>query len=241
MPSTLTGLLVFLALLLPGFAFVTLLRRGRPGYRLSVLQETASIAVASVLAELAVLGMFVLVHTWARTWTPDVGQLITAPRGYLAAHYPMVFLWAAGLLLVACVLAGVAGGVLARRPVHESAVSAWWTLFEDWPQGRTPQVQCELDDGSYVAGELGDWNTWSEDSPDRDIILKAPITYRPAGSSGYHQHPVSAVCVSARRIVTMFVGYVDTASTSAASPVGEEGEVEAQSEAAQQSDGDGPG
>lgn len=240
MPSTLTGLLLFLALLLPGFAFVTLLRRGRPGYRPSALQETASIAVASVLAELAVLGVFVLVHVCARSWTPDVGQLIARPRDYLAAHYLSVFGWAAGLLLAACVLASVAGSVLARRPVHESTVSSWWTLFEDWNPGTTRRVQCELDDGSYVAGELADWNTWAEDSPDRDIILKAPITYRPAGSAGYHQHPVSAVCVSARRIVTMFVAYSD-AATSAASTAAGAAEVEARSGAAQQLDGDDPG
>lgn len=223
MPSTLTGLLLFVVLLLPGFVFVTIFRRERPERRPSVLQETASIVFASVLSNMIALGGFAAVRVFAPTWTLDVGALLQSPADYFAGHYLSVFAWSSCVLVVACGVAALAGWLIDRQPVHPSVMSSWWTLFEYWQPDTTRHIECLLDDGSYIAGQLGDWNTVAEDSPDRDLILAAPITYRSAGSTKHHSHPASVVCISARRIITMFVSYVDSA-TSPREGVAAEGE-----------------
>ncbi|MCP3805364.1 DUF6338 family protein [Allokutzneria sp. A3M-2-11 16] len=109
----------------------------------------------------------------------------------------------------------LAGWLLGRRSTHPSSVSSWWTLFELWDPTALRHVGCVLDDGSYIAGHLSSWNTLGEDSPDRDLILTAPLTYRPAGTAEDRSYPASAVCISARRIVTMFVTYLDPATSAA--------------------------
>lgn len=221
MPNTLAGLLVFVALLLPGFAFSMVLRRNRPERQLSVFRETATIACASAIADLLALGAFALIRTVGPEWTPDVGALIRTPGSYLGTHYGTVFAWSVGLLSLACGLAALAGWLAGRRSTHPSTMSSWWMLFERWHTSAVRHVECVLDDGSYVAGVLSDWNTLGEDSPDRDLILAHPITYRPAGTTESLHHPASAVCVSARRIVTMFVTYVDPATSAGTRAVSE--------------------
>lgn len=227
MPTTLTGLLLFVALLLPGFVYTAIVRRERPDYRPSALHEIAAVALASVLSELTVLGAFAVIHAVRPSWTPDIRTLIDQPRDYVSEHYLAVFAWAAGLLLAAGLLAAALAAAVQKLPVHRSIVSSWWTLFKDWFPDTTRTVQCELDDGSYVEGTLADWNSQAEDSPDRDLILVGPIRYRPAGSDRYYEHPVSTVCVAARNIRTMFVAYSDEAisarpSSGAVGAAGEE-------------------
>lgn len=209
MPTTLTGLLLFLALLLPGFVYTAIVRRNRPEYRPSALHEIAAVALASVLSELVVLGGFAVVNAVRPSWTPDVRAFIAQPSAYVAEHYLTVFSWAAGLLFAAGLLAAGAAAAVQKLPVHRSLVSSWWTLFKDWYPDTIRTVQCELDNGSYVEGVLADWNSQAEDSPDRDLILVGPIRYRPAGSVDYQPHPASAVCVAARNIRAMFVTYSD--------------------------------
>lgn len=222
MPSTLTGLLLFVVLLLPGFVFLTVFRRERPEQHPSVLQETASVVFVSVLSDLVALGGFALVRAIGPTWTPDVGRLIADPGGYLAGHALLVYVCSTCVLLLACGVAALTGWLTGRRPVHPSVMSSWWLLFEHWQPKTTRHIECLLDDGSYLAGQLGDWNTLAEDSPDRDLILAAPITYRPPGDTNHYPHEASVVCVSARRISVMFVSYVSPATSS----VGEAAAVE---------------
>ena len=47
MPTTLTGLVLFVVLLLPGFAYVTGKERHTTGQRLSHFRETAAVVAAS--------------------------------------------------------------------------------------------------------------------------------------------------------------------------------------------------
>jgi hypothetical protein len=98
---------------------------------------------------------------------------------------------------------------------HNSAVSAWWIMFEKWPLGRKVKVGCVLDDGSYVAGLLGAFNNSADDSSERDLALRAPIQYRPPGATEPIPYSTaSAVSIPASRIVTMFVGYIGEDTTS---------------------------
>ncbi|GAA5153058.1 DUF6338 family protein [Amycolatopsis dongchuanensis] len=219
MPSTLTGLLLFLTLLLPGFIFVTTLRRERPENRPSALKETATIVAASVVSELFVLGVFAVISALARSWTPDIGQLIAKPQDYLVVHYLRVFEWTVGLFVAACSVAWVAALVIRRRPAPPSGMSAWWLLFEQYRQGRHRHVGVMLDDGSYLQGQLISYNDSADDSPDRDLVLMAPITYRHPKTTETTELDCGAACVSARHIVAMTIAYVPAPANPSRSPL----------------------
>jgi hypothetical protein len=240
MPSTFTGLLLFIVLLLPGFAYLVGKERHTTGQRLSAFRETAAVVAASVSFELIVLVLFAIVRTVWPSGTPDVGALIRDSGGYLrgsghqAGHYGQVAIWGAGLLAVAVTLAYVstiptlreetrnfvkngenlprarkfASEFIGEYP-HESTMSAWWTLFDAWDNGRQIYVECVLEDGSYVRGKLASFSREADDLPERDLILTEPISYRSPGRGATRPHEASTVCISAAKIVTMFVTYVD--------------------------------
>jgi Family of unknown function (DUF6338) len=223
MPTTLTGLLLFVVLLLPGFTYAIGKERNGVSQGLTPFRETAAVVVASVSVELVVLSLFAVIRTIWPSVTPNVGALIRNGGGYLrgttasAGHYAQVTIWAAGMLAFAVLLAylatlpgirRIAGKALGPYP-HDSTVSGWWIMFEKWQGDRDIHVGCILDDGSFVEGTLGSFSRESDDSPDRDLILQPPIRYRPPGADELKASPYvcGAVCFSAARIVSMFVSY----------------------------------
>lgn len=244
MPTTLTGLLLFVALLLPGFAYLVGKERHTTGQNLSAFRETAAVVAASVTFELMVVGLFAIFRTVRPSLTPDVGALIRNSGDYLrgqgghAGHYGQVALWAAGMLTVSVALAygatapgfrawawnsvdngkgaprlrGVARDLVGEYP-HESNASAWWTLFDKWEQKSDIHVGCILDDGSFIEGRLASFSREADDKPERDLILTEPISYRPAGEKATVPYAANAVCLSAAKIVTMFVTYIATEPT----------------------------
>lgn len=189
---------------------------------MSPFRETVSIVAASVTSELVVLTAFAVTRILLPSITPDVGAFIrhgcTYLRGSPSHHsqYGTVAAWAVGLLAVAALLAYFATVPRVRRLAekvtgpypHDSTVSAWWILFERWKGGRSIEVICILDDGSSVRGGFASFNIAADDSPDRDLILQSPIYYAPTGGEE-ESYDVSSVCIAARRIVSMFVNYVE--------------------------------
>jgi len=224
MPTTLTGLLLFVVLLLPGFAYAIGKERNSVTQRPSPFRETAAVVAGSVVFILVVLALFAVVRTVWPTVTPDVGALVRDPSVYLRGasgqpgHYAQVGVWAAGMLAFAVLLAYLAtlrriragaAKVLGPYP-HESAASAWWILFEKWEEGRDIHIGCILDDGSFVEGKLGSFSRESDEVPERDLILAQPIRYRaPGDNADGTPYECGAVCVSAARIVAIFVSYSD--------------------------------
>ena len=110
MPTTLTGLVLFVVLLLPGFAYVTGKERHTTGQRLSPFRETAAVVAASVSFEL----MFSCYsrHTYAAAishpghWRADSRWKWVSARPWpYAGHYGQVAIWAAGMLALAAALA----------------------------------------------------------------------------------------------------------------------------------------
>jgi hypothetical protein len=227
-PTTLTSLVLFLILLLPGFAYVIGKERNGTGQQATSFRETAAVVAASVSVEILVLGLFAIIRTAWPTGTPDVGALIREPGAYLRGigphpgHYALVALWGAGLLGVSVALAYLAAlpgmrTVLGSYP-HSSTISAWWLMLDTWEEGRDIQLGCVLDDGSYVEGYLGSFSTVADDQPDRDLVLSAPIKYRARGEDEPSVYGNWAlVSVSASRIVALFVRYADKAAATSAS------------------------
>ena len=247
MPTTLTGLLLFVVLLLPGFAYLVGKERHGTERRLSPFRETVAIVSASVTSELIVVSIFAGVRVLWPSVTPDIGALLRQGSLYFhgnqthRGHYQFFSVWGVGLLALAVAVAYAATVPRVRRVgewifgpyPHESTVSAWWMLFERWRKARNAEVTCILDDGSSVRGQFGSFNIAADDSPDRDLILTAPIYYSPSGEEDEVPYPVWAVCIAARRIVTMFVTYTDPASVIPSS-LGAEAAQEKASSVAQQ-------
>jgi hypothetical protein len=237
-PTTLTGLLLFVVMLLPGFAYLVGKERHGIERRLSPFRETVAIVAASVTSELVVIGIFAAIRTLWPSITPNVGLWLRQGTLYLygnqshRGHYEIFAAWGIGLLVLATAIAYATtiprirrlGKWLTGPYPHESTVSSWWILFETWKGAREIEVVCILDDGSSVRGKFGSFNISADDSPDRDLILQNPLYYSPPGEEDEVPYPVSSVCIAARRIVTMFVNYTDPANAnsstgSSASPV----------------------
>ncbi|HVD03693.1 MAG TPA: DUF6338 family protein [Candidatus Dormibacteraeota bacterium] len=226
MPTTLTSLLLFVILLLPGFVYLTGKERSGTERHVSPFRETVTIITASVTTEIAVLILFAIIRTGWPSLTPDVGALVRGGSTYLRDHYQEFAIWGASLLAFSVALAytvtipalrsTLAKWHLVGEYPHSSAVSAWWMLFERLAGDRQIEVGCVLDDGSYMRGHLRSFNTSADDDADRELVLVAPITYRPAGDEEEYEYPVSTACISARHIVTMFVNYLEEAATSSA-------------------------
>lgn len=144
MPTTLTGLLIFVALLAPGFLYVLVTERG-PFARNSdtVLRETASIALVSLLCDLVALGLYAACAAASRGHLASLRALIEDTESRWADHRVSTVLTGLGLLLVACLAALTLAGVVnhtsgfdalkKRTPISwvlpatgARSVSAWW-------------------------------------------------------------------------------------------------------------------
>ena len=80
-------------------------------------------------------------------------------------------------------------------------------------------VGCTLGDGSYVTGRLHSYSKQGTDAPDRDLVLRAPISVRAAGGRQAQEIKRAALmAISARNIVTMTVTYVPKPVPAASAP-----------------------
>jgi hypothetical protein len=222
-PSGLTGVLAFIVLLWPGFVYNSIRARHRPERQLTSLQETIAIVTASLTA-VAVTGMvFGLIRVIWPGETPDVRSLLFQPHAYLQAHYVATAWWGGAFILVAVLgAAGVAFAQGSARfagtgpfrllapPPDPSSMSSWWIAFS----GRDPareeiHVGCAMDNGSFISGRLYSYSQLAADSADRDLVLRAPLSVRAAGSTDVQPIERAAlITVSARNIVSMTVTYV---------------------------------
>lgn len=211
MPSSLTGLVLFVLLLAPGFTYAAQRERRAPRRQRSAFGETVLLGLTSFLCDVAALGVFAILRVALPDHTPDLGRLLRDGRTYFDANYAYIGWWALGLLALACAF----GFVLGRWPPPFTPVfaddiqftSAWWDLFQQYPDSEV-YVGCELEDGSYLGGALFTYNSDEDESENRELALSAPITYRPAGTNEETLiDDVGAVSVSARQIKFMTVTY----------------------------------
>lgn len=222
-PSDLTGLLLFVILLWPGFAYNSVRARRRPDRQLTSLQETVIIVAASLAAIVATGVVFAIIRSLLPGATPDVRAALFSTHAYLQVHYVRTVWWAVAFLAVA--ILGAIGVAEAQEsqwlsripylrglaaPPDPSTQSGWWIAFRPGlDAGHEVHVGCTLDDGSYVSGRLRSYSQVAEDTADRDLVLGAPIKVRPPGGTEAHEvSNVTWMTISARHIVTMAVTYV---------------------------------
>lgn len=211
MPTTLIGLLIFVVLLMPGFAYTMRRERNtKAERRLSVFRETVAIAFSSVFANFVVIALFYVFSRIFPRATPDIDSLLRTPGAYFRENYWDLLGWASVLLVVATV-----GAVLAASPkvtdlIRSPFLSGWKIMFAQHDkQDVDVYVGCTMSDGSYVGGYLFSSSRLSDDSPDRDITLTGEISYRAAGAEEQVVLPdTGGVILSARNIMMMTVSYI---------------------------------
>lgn len=214
MPTSVASLILLVMLAFPGIAYVWRREHTLPERRLSPFRETTRVVVSGVSATFAAIWILIVPALLWPQLRPEAGILIDASRAYPATEYALLLGWGTALVTVATALALFGAWLLRDTKPHPSVVSSWWILFKDWP--RTMQasargdvvvrVVCFLDDGSSIEGVAKDFNDTATESPDRDLILTAPIERRtPTGE--LQKLASQAVSVSARNIVTLAVVY----------------------------------
>lgn len=214
-PSTFVGLLVFVILLIPGFVFVRRSERTGPERQLSPLRETVAIIFVSVICDVIVVTAVMVVWELIPSGSIDVAQLLSTPNTYVRDHYMLLWVWILAALVTASLLALLTAGPLARLArrhtgdrSHEPFLSAWARLFTVHPECRV-FLGCQMVDGSYIAGWLHTYSRAAVDSPDRELTLRGPLQYRPAGEIETTELTgVGTVSVSARQLAMLFVSYV---------------------------------
>lgn len=205
MPTTVTGLVLFVALLLPGISYVAIRERGTARQARSAFRETATVATVSVLSLVAVWVAFLIVRfCWPRS-TRVVEELIRVGWEGVRDEYVKLGSWLIGALVFAVLLACAAAWLAGLMPHHPSAMSAWWMLFERWNRKHHKHVRCVLEDGAWIEGYVASFNHAGDDTADRELILIDPIRYMREWDPEPFDPQVGAVCLSARRIVAMFV------------------------------------
>ena len=231
MPTTVGSLVLFVALLAPGFVYLTRTETRLPRQRYTALRETAKVVSASLFVDGFVLGLFGTIRIAAPTLTPDVGAIVRSPVDYFKENYLEVVCWGAGLFVASVGLSALCAvppawilrlakritltpienlvSALERRRqspiVHESG---WGTAFLSDREHRI-YLGLHLVDGAYVYGALGEFNSQLEETDDRSLQLLGPVKIHRESSTSeaMASMDVSSLIVSAGQIRMISVFY----------------------------------
>lgn len=216
MPTSVASLAIFIVLLAPGLVYLAA-REGRyPAVKRTALRESGTVALISLVADVVVLIVFGTVRGLLPERTPDVGALIREPEQFVEAYYLSASLWALGMLLVACIGAGVVGRLHPVLASEKAMRSAWVLAFDD-PRRREGVgiwVECQLLSGGYVAGYLRRFSTTPDDDDGRDLTIEGPVRFRAAGSDTVVERNVNLMIVPASSVEALTVSFVEAAATS---------------------------
>lgn len=224
MPTTLTGLLIFVALLAPGFAFLVIAERGqRANLERSALRETATIVLASLGCDTVVVVLFAAARWLSPANTIDPTALVTAGRAYVVAHMALTAVWSLTLFGTAVLAAVVLAGLLNRPAIWSTMKhcrlvtwiipaggnqpeSAWWKLLKEQNPKAYRLLTVTLEDWTVVRGWLLSHNSSTNESTDRELALAAPLSItRPDGRVSIEAY--GAMTIHASRILFIHVDY----------------------------------
>jgi hypothetical protein len=243
-PSSLVSLVLFVVLLAPGFAYVLRHEKRVPGRPFSVFRETLRVVFVSV-ACLTVTGLLFAGLRWLMpTRTPNVRGLLLNPSGFAREHHVHLLWWSLALIAFATLIGAIWGDprLIEKRQVllsHRAlrwvsastatdirVESAWHRIFHLYDNdGKGPvQVGVQLDDGSYITGQMWSFNPAFEENQDRELILSAPLTLTTADGAMASIGSQFTI-ISARRIIRLDVTHLPKGSIipsyAAAQPVEE--------------------
>jgi hypothetical protein len=230
LPTTLVGLLLFVAFLTPGACYTFRREANEPSSRkeISVLRETSRYVGVSLLSDSLAICIYVGLRALAPRIVPDPSQVAQDPQKFYQSQASQSLVWGIGLLGLACLIATVLAAiaessVLDRLLKHQplrwlfrqtiKPQSAWSLMFTAHKNDKEPSVvylECNLTDGAYVAGYLWTYSPDADETQDRELTLSSPIFVRDVGSTEVRPAEVGSVVVSARCISYLTVSYVST-------------------------------
>lgn len=211
MPTTLLGLAILLATVVPGLGYRLGRESRHPARDFAGFRETVSLVFAGIIATILALYTFALIRWIIPAHTPDVGLLLRKPGSYIQDELPYVATWVIAILALATVGAILVGRYGPKGTNGVTFESAWWKAFKLADEYRT-HVGCELTDGTHIAGTLWTFSTSVEETADRDLGLVAPITYRPGETAvDTVLDGVGVVVINARQIRYITITYLESA------------------------------
>lgn len=122
MPSTLTGLLIFVALLLPGFVHYSERRRRIPLSQDSALLETTNLVAVSLVADGVAVSLFAIGRWLRPSALLDPREFLSDPGAFVVGHPGLALRTGIGLLAIATATAWL----LALQPGPLKRVSQWF-------------------------------------------------------------------------------------------------------------------
>lgn len=170
MPTTLVGVLVFVASVGPGYVFVKVVERWRPYSERTALREAAEIVVTGCIATL--LGLVAALALGKASGFLDVKSIASRPGRYFVVHAGHAGL---GVLVVLGVSYGLAWAVARFSPGKGAKVfpdSAWYANFERrLPKNHAILATVELKDGRRVTGLVHAFTAEHTAVDEREITL----------------------------------------------------------------------
>ncbi len=222
MLDPLSGLSIAVVLLIPGYVHYATRRTRVPVKTLSRAMEGMGLIVVAAVANTLTLGFLAGLARIppVRGHAPDLAHLLLDPRGYVLLDNSRL-LYVAGWTALFVILASGLSAAFAYRigPLKYLSrqlapalgeFTAWYHVFEE----NVPEdsdhifVICELTDRGYAAGDLAWYSTQPEASPDRDLVLAAPLqVWRPDQAEKEVLHE-GRLLLSARDIRRIYVSYI---------------------------------
>lgn len=170
-PSTVTGLVVFLASVGPGYLYVRVAERWRPYRERTVLREAAEIVVSGSLATLVGVVVALLVARVVNV-IPNREALIDAPGRYLILHPGRMGLTLLIVLVVSYGLAWLIARFAPGRGAEVFADSGWYGALErKLPKDHGVMATVELQDGRTIAGAVRAFTAEPTPVDDRELML----------------------------------------------------------------------
>jgi hypothetical protein len=215
MPTTLLGLAILVALLGPGFCYTAGQERRYPAKPQTPFRDTVQIAAASIVFNAAALGVLWFLRGQYPHETPNIAKLVVDTHQYWVSHYILVASWAGGTFLFACLLAFIAGNILPPS-AGKFQESSWWKMFQEYPDLRK-WVGCELLDGSYISGELISYSPESDETENRELVLRDP-QYRGPDMKHSQSLQAASTAVSARNMRFLMVRHAGAVESTEPDP-----------------------
>jgi Family of unknown function (DUF6338) len=170
-PSTLTGVLAFLASVGPGYVYVRIAEQWRPYVQRTPLREAAEIVVSGSLATLVAVVVALIFGNL--TGFLDLHELAVHPGHYLVESPENAGL---ALLIVALVSYGLAWALATNAPGKGSRVfpdSGWYAAFErKRPRDHAIVATAELRDGRKLTGLVKAFTAEQMPVDERELTLE---------------------------------------------------------------------
>jgi Family of unknown function (DUF6338) len=235
-PDSFVGLVLFVALLAPGFVFLQRRESRHPARTYSALRETGVVVVTSVVINLVVLAVCLVVSAWLPA--PNADRLFDEGTAYIALRHNRFVAWGAVALTLSCLLAYLAAappvvhvafkpkamlgwpkrawkarGRPARWMRQHSGVtqhpgSTWTiTLYKECPDEARCRVGVDIKGGGYIEGDVVRFSPKLMEDDHRTLTLGGQIRTRRRGARALVTLDAQRVVLAASEIAAMFVWY----------------------------------